>query len=943
MPQPTNTNKSISSLPRGLNSQVVARPTVSFSRRQAATSGLTAQSFAADGSNVTTGEIDPSVLPLASSSTPGIVEPDNTTITVDPATGIITAVGATSTLVVTDGTTTITPTGMITFVGAVVTGTTPNAVVTITGGGSGTVTSVGLSLPAEFTVTGTPVTTSGTLTATWATESANLVFAGPSSGSPATPTFRSLQTADYPNNSVTYAKIQQVASVSLLGNPTGSTANVSGITLGSGLSFSGTTLVATGSGGTVTSVGLSLPSIITVSGSPVTTSGTLTGTLATQTANTVWAGPTTGAASVPTFRGIVAADLPLATTSAFGAVKPDGTSITISAGVISSVSASGANPTATAGPTVINGTATTFMRSDAAPAIQLGSNTQKGLLQVDGTTITATSGVITATYPGSFSGFANPTASIGLTTVNGTATTAMRSNAAPSLSQSISPTWTGSHSFSNPILGAVGTTTLPEYTFTGHTGDGFSWQSTTNGNATSLSNGGTEFFRFGKNTNGFPRLSYGNSINDATSINATLASIVTGGTANNWVLYGEGAVNSNLFTFVAATTSANYQTIKGRGTIASPSQPVTGDFLGNYQFAGQNTTGTLASTTSARFRAIVTETSTFSSTAAGTDLLFGATKIGTGTIVDVMRVSADTGLTISSTVIANSSGVLQPAAFGSETANTFLAAPSGSSGTPTFRTIVAADIPTAFFANPTASIGLTAVNGTATTAMRSDGAPALSQSISPTWSGTHTFNNNIAAQGGITSIITGGAVTWSEFAEGATNNSMAQITTNNAGPSITHAKARGTMASSTVPVTSDQLGTWNFNALTTAGAFSIASTSTSARTRVVLTETGTVSSSALGSQYIFTCCAIGSGTLTSVLTMSPDVGWQFNGGTVLNNNRLLQLRVFTVATLPAAPGDGFTAYVSDATVTTFGLATVGGGTNHVPVYYNSATAAWMTG
>jgi len=44
-------------------------------------------------------------------------------------------------------------------------------------------------------------------------------------------------------------------------------------------------------------------------------------------------------------------------------------------------------------------------------------------------------------------------------------------------------------------------------------------------------------------------------------------------------------------------------------------------------------------------------------------------------------------------------------------------------------------------ANPTASVGLTAVNGVATTFLRSDGAPALSQSISPTWSGTHTFSN----------------------------------------------------------------------------------------------------------------------------------------------------------------------------------------------------------
>ena len=63
--------------------------------------------------------------------------------------------------------------------------------------------------------------------------------------------------------------------------------------------------------GTVTSVGLSLPAgLFTVSGSPVTSSGTLSASLDTQTANYVWAGPTTGAASAPTFRALVAGDIP---------------------------------------------------------------------------------------------------------------------------------------------------------------------------------------------------------------------------------------------------------------------------------------------------------------------------------------------------------------------------------------------------------------------------------------------------------------------------------------------------------------------------------------------------------------------------------------------------------------------------------------------------------
>lgn len=66
---------------------------------------------------------------------------------------------------------------------------------------------------------------------------------------------------------------------------------------------------ATANTGTVTSVGLSLPAEFTVSNSPVTTGGTLTATKASQTANQVYAAPN-GSAGAPTFRALVAADVP---------------------------------------------------------------------------------------------------------------------------------------------------------------------------------------------------------------------------------------------------------------------------------------------------------------------------------------------------------------------------------------------------------------------------------------------------------------------------------------------------------------------------------------------------------------------------------------------------------------------------------------------------------
>jgi len=122
----------------------------------------------------------------------------------------------------------------------------------------------------------------------------------------------------------------------------------------------GTSWTAPGGGsGTVTSVGLTAPSELVVGGSPITTAGTITLTKAVQAPNMVWAGPTSGGSGAPTFRALVAADippldasavatgtfaagrLPLATGTAFGAVRPDGTTVTVAGGVLSAAGGSG--------------------------------------------------------------------------------------------------------------------------------------------------------------------------------------------------------------------------------------------------------------------------------------------------------------------------------------------------------------------------------------------------------------------------------------------------------------------------------------------------------------------------------------------------------------------------------------------------------------------------
>jgi hypothetical protein len=67
--------------------------------------------------------------------------------------------------------------------------------------------------------------------------------------------------------------------------------------------------VSSAGGGTVSSVALTAPSFLSVSGSPITTSGTIALSLASQTANYVFAAPN-GSSGAPTFRALVSADIP---------------------------------------------------------------------------------------------------------------------------------------------------------------------------------------------------------------------------------------------------------------------------------------------------------------------------------------------------------------------------------------------------------------------------------------------------------------------------------------------------------------------------------------------------------------------------------------------------------------------------------------------------------
>jgi len=118
--------------------------------------------------------------------------------------------------------------------------------------------------------------------------------------------------------------------------------------------------------------------------------------------------------------------------------------------------------------------------------------------------------------------------------------------------------------------------------------------------------------------------------------------------------------------------------------------------------------------------------------------LYGGTGISAYSVGDMLYANGATSLArLASTATGNvlrASGVGSPPAWGqvalTTDVNGILPVANGGTGVTALSSLVA---------NPSASTGLTAVNGSASTFMRSDAAPALSQTISPTWTGNHTF------------------------------------------------------------------------------------------------------------------------------------------------------------------------------------------------------------
>ena len=186
------------------------------------------------------------------------------------------------------------------------------------------------------------------------------------------------------------------------------------------------------------------------------------------------------------------------------------------------------------------------------------------------------------------------------------------------------------------------------------------------------------------------------------------------------------------------------------------------------------------------------------------------------------------------------------------------------SAAPVWGTIAAGDLPGSFsgFANPTASVGLAAVNGSATTAMRSDAAPALSQAISPTMTGTWVFSPTAAGTNFTINNTTSAASSTlrvaSTFTSISTNPLLTLISTASTPLATFSISANGTVG--TDDFTIFQNGASNRDAsLLNRSSTGVLNLGTSGSNRVVIAAAGGVTINAPSSGTAFTSNAVSGG------------------------------------------------------------------------------------
>jgi hypothetical protein len=231
-----------------------------------------------------------------------------------------------------------------------ITGTYPNFTISSADQFTGTVTSVTAQGSADISVTGGPITTSGTLYFSLSDTSVTAGAYG-TAGSVASFTVDAkgrltaaaavpiaitagqvsgLGSAAFENT--TYFAPATTGTAILAGNGSG---GFSPVTIGSGLTYNAGTLESTAGGGSVTSVALTAGTGISISGGPITTSGTIevTNTAPDQTVVLTQGGTTTITGTYPNFT-ISSADQYVGTVTSVSLTA--GTGISISGGPITS-------------------------------------------------------------------------------------------------------------------------------------------------------------------------------------------------------------------------------------------------------------------------------------------------------------------------------------------------------------------------------------------------------------------------------------------------------------------------------------------------------------------------------------------------------------------------------------------------------------------------------